>query len=178
MYCHYTLHIHKRLLKNDEDENLDTNQRLDKRYVYQIHLRDKVFFPWWWWWVNALAQQQCVQYYFEVPFRPISNNTIKYIWSDSISYLQIGLNNKSWRFTKEYTYGQNYTSSKIYKYTFVFLLHIQLFLGGLSFACWQRNITFYAYDCRCKILSGNTTLTLPWLLYNANTSNIIEGPNF
>ena len=37
--------IYKRLLKNDEDENLDTNQRLDKRYVYQIHLRDKVFFP-------------------------------------------------------------------------------------------------------------------------------------
>ena len=129
MYCHCASYIYKRLLKNDEDENLDTNQRLDKRYVYQIHLRDKVFFPWWWWWVNA--QQQCVQYYFEVPFRPISNNTIKYIWSDGISYLQIGLNNQSWRFTKEYTYGY-YTSSKINKYTFVFSLHIQLFWGGMK----------------------------------------------
>ena len=124
MYCHCASYIYKRLLKNDEDENLDTNQRLDKRYVYQIHLRDKVLFRWWW--VNA--QQQWVEHYSEVPFRPISNNTIKYIWSDSISYLQIGLNNKNWRFTKEYTYGY-YTSSKTYKYTFVFLLHIQLFWG-------------------------------------------------
>ena len=150
MYCHYTLHIHKRLLKNDEDENLDTNQRLDKRYVYQIHLRDKVFFPWWWWWVNA--QQQCVysiisRYHFVLSLTIRSNTfgpTVFPIYRLGL-IMKVGDLPKNIRMAKTIL-AQKYISTLLYFYcTFSFfwgVFHSHVDKGILHFMLMTADVRY------------------------------------